>query len=123
MIAVFLILGLIASPIFFIYVVRLLIPYNRNKMIDISKSIVLTMPKPIGFPIEEIKSRKDFTGVWYIIVENMQYYDSVRNVIAFNQWALYCVKYYTKAVLTYGNSLEIRTLNNFITILSMNNLV
>lgn len=97
--------------------------YSDKKLLDISRSIELSMPMPLGFPIKFIHNREEFEDVWNIIVDSVYYYDRARDVIRVNQWSLYTVKYYTEYVLTYGNFIEKNVLKNFVNLLVINRLI
>ena len=97
--------------------------YSDETLLKISTSLTNNMPLPYGFPIMKVRNKEEFNNVWEVIVDKIFYYDRTGNVLAVNQWNYYAVKYYTEAVLEYGNGIQKRALRNFVRLIEHNRLI
>ena len=96
---------------------------NNERMIKNSKILTNYIPLPYDFPIMDVRNKEEFNNVWEVIIDKLYEYDRNRNVLAVNQWSYYTVKYYTEAVLKYGNAIQKKALRNFVKLIERNRLI
>lgn len=96
---------------------------NNERMIKKSKILTNYIPLPYGFPIMDVRNKEEFNNVWEVIVNEIYEHDRNRNIYEVNQWSYYTVKYYTEAVLKYGNAIQKRALRNFVKLIELNRLI
>ena len=70
-----------------------------------------------------VRNKEEFNSVWEVITERIFTLDRNRNIYEVNQWSYYTVKYYTDAVLKYGNVIQKKALRNFVRLLDNNGFI
>lgn len=109
--------------IFVVIIIKSQEKKDNERMIKNSKILTNYIPLPERFPIMNVRNKEEFNNVWEIITDEIYEHDRNKNIIAVNQWSYYTVKYYTEAVLKYGNIIQKRALKNFIRLIELNKLV
>ena len=97
--------------------------HSEKELINLSKSIDSSIPKPHLFPIEDINNKNDFNYVWNIICYNIDCFSKNGDFISFTHWIIYCIKYYTEDILKYGSVADINLLHRYVEVLEEFNII
>lgn len=97
--------------------------YSDERLMAISRNLKEKTFFIHDFPRPIVKTKKEFTNNWAIIINNIYHYDQLGESYIVNQWCYFAVKYYTRYVIKYGNQLQRKALTNFAKLMEINGFV